>query len=177
MTETWKYVPGLEGLYEVSTLGSVRSLDRVDSDKNGRFVRRKGVLLRPAPSKSGHLSVVLGRKNGSISVHKLVAMTFLGPVPNGNEVLHSDHNPANNTLSNLRYGTRSENLKDDYESGVLRQAKPVVVRHVDGTEMFFRSISGAARHLGISQSAASIVLKVGNLTRYTKATIKLCTTT
>lgn len=67
--------------------------------------------------KSGHVSVAVGKGN-SRQVHALVLLAFVGPYPAGCEILHLDGNPTNNTLTNLRYGTRSENLRMDYASGV-----------------------------------------------------------
>lgn len=45
-------------------------------------------------------------------VHQLVALTFLGPRPKGQEVRHLDGNPLNNRADNLAYGTRTENIYD-----------------------------------------------------------------
>jgi len=114
--EIWKDVPGYEGRYQVSDLGNVRSVDRyVDCGYGGRR-RYKGKALHPGARPSGHTTVALGKRN-SASVHRLVMLAFVGPCPAGHEVLHDDHNPANNALTNLRYGTRSENLKMDYTAG------------------------------------------------------------
>jgi hypothetical protein len=44
-------------------------------------------------------------------VHDLVARAFLGPRPEGAEVLHKDGKRNNNAASNLKYGSRSENAK------------------------------------------------------------------
>ena len=113
--EVWKAVPGYEGEYEVSSFGRVRSLDRCvprlsrDGKTGVRYVT--GRVLRPGPSKSGHRTVSLGRNN-SKQVHALVLLAFEGVAPSGHEVLHIDGDPANNCLSNLRYGTRSENNFD-----------------------------------------------------------------
>lgn len=50
-------------------------------------------------------------------VHRCVAEAFLGFCPLLQEVLHDDHNPQNNAVSNLKYGTRSENVRMDYAAG------------------------------------------------------------
>lgn len=132
MREVWKPVVGHEGCYEVSNLGRVRSVNRavwVDAyvDRNGRKRAAAtrhyvGKMLRPGPMASGHLSVAIGKGN-SRQVHQLVLEAFVGLCPEGHEVLHLDHNPANNKLSNLKYGTRSENIKMDYAAG-RRHAHP-----------------------------------------------------
>ena len=119
MNENWKDIPGFEGRYQASDAGRVRSVDRrVRLVAHGVETTRlaRGRILRPAPSRSGHLSVVLGRSN-TRGVHTLVMRAFVGEPPEGNEVLHLDHNPTNNALANLRYGTRSENMRMDYAAG------------------------------------------------------------
>lgn len=116
MTEIWKDIPGYKGRYQASTKGRIRSVDhRVRVVAHGteatRFVR--GRVLRPGQyCKSGHVSVVLGHGAKGSPVHQLVALTFLGPVPDGCEVCHNDGNPRNNAVENLRYDTRTENIID-----------------------------------------------------------------
>jgi hypothetical protein len=120
MQEVWKPVPGYEGLYEVSDQGRVRSLDRdvTQTSRRGALytLRKKGKLLRPGRMPSGHLSVALGRGN-SQCVHRLVLLAFVGPAPDKHECCHNNGNPADNRLENLRWGTRSENIKDAIRHG------------------------------------------------------------
>jgi len=121
MIEEWRDVPGYEGQYQVSDMGRVRSVDRVKTFPayttsggiaRAASVRRfKGKMLRPGPQPSGHLSVAIGKGN-SRQVHQLVMEAFVGACPPEHEVLHGDGNPANNALTNLRYGTRKENNED-----------------------------------------------------------------
>jgi hypothetical protein len=122
-TEIWKDIPGFEGRYQASSEGRVRSVDRavrivtrwgVETTRNAR-----GKVLRPAASASGHLMVMLGRR-GNRSVHVLVMLAFEGPPPPGHEVLHLNHQPDDNRRVNLRYGTRSENIKMDYAAGARK---------------------------------------------------------
>ena len=123
--ETWRAIPFHEG-YEVSDLGNVRSLDRVLAD--GR--RRKGQPLKPfvsgrPPGKDGrregrYFYVELGAKDGSrkaFSVHKLVALAFLGEPEDGQEVCHGDRGRWDNSLGNLRWDTRSANSHDAIRQG------------------------------------------------------------
>ncbi len=125
MSEEWRAVVGFEGSYEVSNLGRVRSLDRhVTYQKQTGKTRSvtkfyKGRLLRPGTVKSGHQLVVLGLGNIKRSkfVHDLVLRAFVGPPPPETECCHGDGNPANNPLSNLRWGTRLENVADAIKHG------------------------------------------------------------
>lgn len=122
MTEIWKPVVGFEGSYEVSNHGRVRSIPHYVNGKNPYthkpFKRLiKGKILNPTPNNSGHMTVVLKRGTPSRQVHRLVIEAFEGPCPKGLEVLHTDGNPQNNHLSNLRYGTRTENILDVFRIG------------------------------------------------------------
>lgn len=125
MTERWLPVPGWEGLYFVSDHGRVRSEDRVIERRDGVRQPRRGRVLKPFPVPSGHLVVTLGhspRKQEYIAVHRIVLNAFVGPLPAGMETLHRDDDPTNNHLGNLRYGTRSENLRDMVRNGRHFQA-------------------------------------------------------
>lgn len=119
--EIWKDIPGFEGQYQASTFGRIRSVDHFvrvvpHGVESTRLV--KGRVLRPGKQyKSGHLSVVLGRAYGSIPVHTAVALTFIGPRPDGMDVCHNDGNPENNHVENLRYDTRTDNILDVYRTG------------------------------------------------------------
>lgn len=59
MVEQWKNVIGYEGLYEVSNLGNVRSLDRYTNAKNNKVRLVKGKLLKSYKLNSGYLIVDL----------------------------------------------------------------------------------------------------------------------
>lgn len=120
--EQWRPVPGYEGYYEVSDHGNVRSVDRkVPRGQNQLTVRGRKTGQFPNPS--GHLITNLQRGNVSRSflVHRLVMSAFGGP-PTGDQIVcHNDGNPANNHLSNLRWGTYSSNVYDKRDHGTDHQ--------------------------------------------------------
>ena len=106
----WRTIPGF-GEYEVSNRGDVRrSVPRTNWPA--------GHLLKPARSKSGHLYVMLAARPGANRstkqyVHRLVARAFLGEPPFPNAcALHADDDPSNNSVANLRWGTRKDNYAD-----------------------------------------------------------------
>jgi len=107
--EVWKDIPEFEGLYQVSNLGNVRSLQRVDS--RGR--KLKGRLLKAALCSPTYIGVNLSKngKSKTITVHKLVAYAFLNHKPCGYELVvnHIDTNPTNNNLNNLEVTTQRKN--------------------------------------------------------------------
>lgn len=119
MSEIWKPARGFEGSYEVSNLGRVRGKDRTLVNVNGVARKWAGRLISPNIDHDGYQWVHL-RSNGMrkrISVHSLVLGTFVGARPENLDVAHSDGNPMNNKLSNLRYCTRAENMMDLVRSG------------------------------------------------------------
>lgn len=114
MKETFKDIPGYEGLYQVSNKGNVRSLDRLRS--NGR--KLKGKTLRGGSSK-GYSQVGLTKEGRTkkIKVHLLVAAAFIGPRPEGLVCDHIDEVKTNNDISNLRYITQRENISRSIKGG------------------------------------------------------------
>lgn len=120
MEEIWKDIPGYVGKYQASSYGRIRSLDRYvpcGSQGKGRRLLR-GRVLKPAGQKADpHLRVVLGHKANGACVHTLVALTFLGPRPEGADVRHLDGDPLNNRADNLSYGGRTDNILDVYRVG------------------------------------------------------------
>jgi hypothetical protein len=118
MNEDWKPIPGYEGLYEVSDLGEVRTLER--EWISGRGVRRivKPGIKNKTKDKDGYYRVTLcksGKKTRK-HVHQLVAEAFIGPKPEGLQVRHLDHSRTNNRLNNLKYGTAKENSADRHRN-------------------------------------------------------------
>ena len=95
MEETWKSIPSYEGLYQVSSLGNVKSL---------KFGKER--ILTNTIRSDGY-SVAGLSKNGiekKIKTHQLVAMAFLEHKPNGYTLVvdHINGNPSDNRLENLR---------------------------------------------------------------------------
>ena len=83
MEEIWKDIEGYEGLYQVSNIGNVKSLDRIkphNTSKSG-VIAVKGVLLKKNKNYKGYLKVQLSngftRKRETKSVHRLVAIAFI----------------------------------------------------------------------------------------------------
>jgi hypothetical protein len=114
--EIWKPAPGIAG-YEASDTGRVRSIDREIVLSTGRRYFQRGRVLKAGLASSGYLTVMPGRAHGSKCVHSLVLLSFVGPCPAGQEGLHWDDVKLNNKLSNLRYGTRSQNMLDSVRNG------------------------------------------------------------
>lgn len=124
--EVWKPIPEYSQ-YEASTLGNVRSVDRMIPAGTGtRFM--PGRTLRQNPNTRGYLQVRLhkGSEAKSFAVHRIILTTFVGPRPDGMETRHLNGDRRDNRLTNLAYGTPKENAAD-------RVAHGTSVRSDDGT--------------------------------------------
>lgn len=108
--EKWKDVVGFEGLYMVSSLGRVKSLDKVVTYSDGRVYTYFSKVLSPCLT-NGYPRVTLtkDRKYYPRKIHILQAQAFFGDA-NGRNVNHKDGNRQNNNLSNLEYITQRENV-------------------------------------------------------------------
>lgn len=116
--EEWKRVPGWEGFYEVSSLGNVRSVDRIINklDRTRRMSTAKisGRVLKLIDTNYGYYKVDLSR-DGNVKptlVHGLVCEAFHGPRPIGCEVAHGNGDRQDNRQSNLRWATKKDNAAD-----------------------------------------------------------------
>lgn len=108
--EIWKPIPGLEGAYEVSDHGRVRSLDRTVR-RNRHEMKLKGRILKQytVPGKRQIVKMARNGTSRNAYVDQLVVTAFIGECPEGMKVCHRDDNPQNNHVSNLRWGTRGNN--------------------------------------------------------------------
>ena len=113
--EQWLPIPGYEGFYEVSNLGRVRSLDRTVRNRNDTVQPKRGMVLKISKSnRCAYMTVGLTRdnKHRRFFVHRLVLMAFVGPCPEGMEACHNNGVADDNRISNLRWDTPSENIRD-----------------------------------------------------------------
>jgi len=103
--EIWKPVPSFENQYHASSLGRIR---RVGSGRGSA----DGHILKQTPMNAGYLLLSLWRDNKGYNrlVHRVIAETFLGPIPEGMEVNHKNGNKRDNRSDNLEYMTRSQNI-------------------------------------------------------------------
>lgn len=164
--EEWREVVGFPG-YFVSNVGRVCGVDRIvqrsGSTRNAGEILRRGQMLKPGVYPSGHHYVLLGRGNHKL-VHVAVLEAFVGPRPEGHDALHYDDVAGNNILTNLRWGTRSENLHDAVRNGkvAVGEGKPQAkltedrVRWIRANSQF--SMNSLAMQLGVSCAAVKQVL-------------------
>ena len=110
----WKPIKGYEGLYEVSNLGQVRSLDRIVIHKNEKKIKYNSKILKGYINNRGYLKVKLSKNKIAKlhSVHRLTIEAFKLNKNNLPYVDHIDTNQLNNRIFNIRWVTPKENMNN-----------------------------------------------------------------
>ena len=184
--EIWKPVIGYEGFYEVSSLGRLRSVDRIDVNTEGDKRLLSGKIIKLHKDSHGYLIAVIS-KNGvhkTVKIHRLVAMAF---IPNPDCKRFVDHINTirdDNRVENLRWVTARENNLNSITRKRMRVAAtkdngsgwktiesrnknksahaeiPVLQLTMDGDLVKrYRSISSAFEETGIQRATIIGVLK------------------
>ncbi|PEI42608.1 HNH endonuclease [Bacillus pseudomycoides] len=121
--ELWKPISGYEGIYEVSSLGRVRSLDRVIVDYRGIEKSVGGKILKPGVTNKGYYIVSLNSvdKRHTLTVHRLVANAFIPNLDNKPQVNHINGIKTDNRICNLEWLTNEENMKHAINNGLANK--------------------------------------------------------
>ena len=136
LNEEWRDIEGYEGLYQVSNLGRVKSLNynHTKSEK----------ILKGIPDNDGYLRVVLfknGRKD--YRVHQLVAKMFIPNPENLQVINHTDENKQNNAAKNLEwctvaynntYGDRLKKVSEANKISMKGNKNHLGIKHTDKTK-------------------------------------------
>jgi hypothetical protein len=159
-TEEWYDIPSLDGWYQASNLGQVRSVDRVIHCANGQTRYWQGRVLNPKIASTGYYMVVLrhNRKSIDTTIHSLVAAAFHGPCPPKHIVHHVDANKLNNLPENLRYVHVSAHvgIHNSGKPGYPRKLTPELVRQIRSLlKQGGISHKRIATKFGIGQAAVS----------------------
>ena len=170
--EEWRDIKGYEGLYQVSNMGRVKSLERTVIRKNGSEQHRKERILKPRKDGHGYLRVNLsnGRGNKKDSkIHRLVCEAFHENPENKPCVNHIDENKTNNTASNLEWCTYKENNNHGTRLARMAKAKskPLAQYTPEGELVnIWQSTHEVERQLGFANGAISAVAREGRKTAY-----------
>lgn len=153
MQEEWREVPGFLG-YRVSSLGRVQSCWE-HANGHGATLSDRWRDLSTKPDYSGYVHANLWNDGRSVrrKVSRLVLELFVGPCPEGMECRHLDGDKTNNQLSNLRWGTRSENVRDKTRHGTHpapRQLLPRTVVAIEAARIAGERPRAVAERLGLN---------------------------
>lgn len=165
MEEKWMSVAGFEGIYEVSSLGRVRTSKgkTTHSKLHGERVWKQRILKQKT-DKSGYKRVDLwkNKKPTTFLVHRLVAIAYIEK-PKGKECInHIDANPSNNYVTNLEWCNHAENLLHAYDKRLNKTPDSIILRNTNTGELkYFYSKAEASKSLGRNHGFLSRILKEG----------------
>lgn len=163
--EIWKPVIGYEGLYEVSNLGNVRSLDhevttvrKIRGNIQSFKWMSRGKMLKFGKRSDDYKDVPLTKKgiSSNVCVHRLVAEAFLPNPNNLPEVNHKDGDKTNNLVDNLEWASYSENNIHAVYFGLNSQAIKVFCVELNKS---YPSYTEAERQLNIPLGTISTEIK------------------
>ena len=150
-TEIWKDIPEYESLYQISSLGRVKSL---------KFGKER--ILKPIKNNKGYfvLNLLKDGKPKNMKVHRLVAQAFLNNPFNLPQINHINEIKEDNRLENLEYcdniynsnyGTRNERVSKSNINNSKRSKQVICIE----TCKIYPSTADVHRQLGFSQSSIS----------------------
>ena len=150
--ENWIDIPNYEGLYQVSDLGRVKSLEK--TRMNGKDFKIKRTydekILKTVISKNGYEYVILSKdgKPKTFTVHRIVALSFLGNIEN-KVINHIDFNKINNALYNLEIISNLENNCHFSKKNKNKSSKYIGVHFCKKSKKWKAQISFNGKKIGL----------------------------
>ena len=160
MSEEWRDVVGYEGLYQVSSEGRVKSLERKVRHWRGGERIQKERILNPKTNRYGYLIVGLyaGGKQKMFAVHRLVCQAFHENLDNKPQVNHLNEDKKDNRACNLEWCTRKENCNHGTrnERSAKNRSKSVGQYTLDGDLVkVWQSANEVQRRTGFDRGSFS----------------------
>ena len=117
--EIWKEIEGYNGIYLVSNIGNVKSIDRKSKHATSGYITVFG-RNKALRNWGGYPRVYLTKENtgNTFSVHRLVAKTFIPNPENKAQVNHINGIKHDNRVENLEWCTPKENMQHALSTGL-----------------------------------------------------------
>lgn len=150
MKEIWRDIKGYEGLYQVSNLGNVKSLERKTKHKYNKEIIMKKHF-------NGNYYFVRLCKNSqkkNFFIHRLVAENFIKMMPNKKYVNHINGIKTDNNLNNLEWVSASENVLHAIKNNLKRLPNKKIIQLDYNNKIInhWESIKEASEKLEINRS-------------------------
>lgn len=172
LKEEWKDISGYEGLYQVSSIGRIKSMKRIVYRNEQKWCVIDAQILKEKIQSSGYSTQCLCDKavKKYFTVHRLVAIAFIPNPKNKKEVNHKNFDKTDNRVENLEWVTPKENiqhaLKGGRKVGISNLgadhhcSKAVIKMNLDGVDLQeYGSIAMAAEDNGITSPSISGVVR------------------
>lgn len=119
LLETWKDIPDYENFYQANPCGLIKSLSKSLRVKNGYRVTKELIIVN-TDNGNGYLVCSLSKNTNrkSILLHRIIALTFIQNPKNLPEVNHKDGDKTNNSVENLEWCTRQENIDHSWNNNL-----------------------------------------------------------
>jgi hypothetical protein len=149
--ENWRDIPGYEGLYEASDLGSIRS-----------SYGKKQHTLKPKchPTRGGRcdarVNLYKDGKQSTWLVSRLVGLTWVDGYSKGMTINHINGNPLDNRKINLEWVSLRDNIREGFRTGLYENSQKAIVLHGDSEGLRFASMAEASRFCGRNRAYVSL---------------------
>ena len=109
------------------------------SEDGNIWSKKKNIFLKGSLNKKGYLQITVSKngKTKTIGLHRLLALHFIPNPENKSTVDHIDRNPLNNSLSNLRWATQSEQQENKGAWGEIKHKYICYVYHNKGKYKYY----------------------------------------
>jgi hypothetical protein len=146
MKEIWKPIPSLDGIYEASNFGRVKS--------NNFYNKKEPKILSEFNNGSGYLyfTISINNKRRNVYVHRVICEAFNLMCEGMSIVNHKNGIKNDNRAENLEWCNHSINMKHAYDNGFnhVGGKKVNAIKVIDTkTNMVFDCIRDAADYYGI----------------------------
>lgn len=156
----------MNGLYQVSNLGRVKSLNRTSTHSKGYIAHYKEKILKQSFERNEYVRVGLSKygKTKLYYIHRLVASAFIPNPDNLPEVNHKDENKTNNSADNLEWCTHKHNSNHGTRPNRISKSntnnkstsKPVLCVE---TGIIYASVHEAGRQMNLDFSQIATVCR------------------
>ena len=162
--ETWKDIPGFEGIYQASNVGHIRTHENKTTYTERHGVRKwkqRVLKFKGFTPKTGYkVDLWKNGKPHHYVVARLIALTFIGEPPScKHTVNHKDGNRMNNNVENLEWLTLADNLRHAFENDLIQTRHKIALVFKDGIEVRCDSKAKASMYLGYNQGYIHNCLK------------------